>query len=441
MQGKRLRSGARAYYWSPHRRDIEAGFTLHGEALGTDRPAAEARAHELNRHLDDWRAGRGAEKGLDLQPTMGTFAWLVERYFRSRAFTKVSARAQPDYRRELALVRDHPLKDGRRFGELPLAAITARAVDKLYERLIVGRRLACTACGTHHAPIKRGRKGAPDTPVTACRRCGAALAPVRRVRQVNICLARAERAWDAVRTLYKAAVPAENPFGGIERYSERTREKAACSRAEAVALADALLELGHPHLAIAPLVCFEWLQRPENVLDGHLAWTGWRPLDHPKAVHIFHHKTGERVWYPLEDDEGPLCPEIEARLAALPRLGLAVVLMPARTDDAGTEVGAPRPYKHRYARRLVDKARARAGLAAHVTLDACRHGGMTELGDSDLSETDEMSLSGHKTPDAKRRYVKATEAQRLRAARRRRAWVEERKGVESRNGPRQAVSE
>src|SRR5262249_22095853 len=67
--------------------------------------------------------------------------------------------------------------------------------------------------------------------------------------------------------------------------------------------------------------------------------------------------------------------------------------------------------------------------------------GMTEIGDSDLSETDEMSLSGHKTPSAKRRYIQRTDVQRMRAARRRRAWVEERKEGGSQNEPRVAVSE
>jgi hypothetical protein len=51
---------------------------------------------------------------------------------------------------------------------------------------------------------------------------------------------------------------------------------------------------------------------------------------------------------------------------------------------------------------------------------------MTEVGDSEITETGEMALSGHKTPQAKRRYVKHTEAQRLLAARKRRGWVEER---------------
>jgi hypothetical protein len=46
------------------------------------------------------------------------------------------------------------------------------------------------------------------------------------------------------------------------------------------------------------------------------------------------------------------------------------------------ERGKPRPYSESYARRVVREARRRAGLPEHVTLTACRHGGMTELGDA-----------------------------------------------------------
>ena len=52
-------------------------------------------------------------------------------------------------------------------------------------------------------------------------------------------------------------------------------------------------------------------------------------------------------------------------------------------------------------------------------------GAPTELADSDLTEEQEMSLSGHSTPDAKRRYVKRTEARRMTAGRKRRAWIQE----------------
>jgi hypothetical protein len=57
-------------------------------------------------------------------------------------------------------------------------------------------------------------------------------------------------------------------------------------------------------------------------------------------------------------------------------------------------------------------------------MDACRHGGLTELGDAEITEQGIMSLSGHRTPDAARGYVKRTERQRLSAARKRRAWVD-----------------
>lgn len=232
---KRLTSGATGYYWNPPNRDLAAGFTLHREALGCDLAAAITRAHELNAHLDAWRTGRGATRELDLQPGFGTLAWLVERYYRSRAFTKLSERVKPDYRRELRLVMDTLLKDGRNVGDLALRSVSARFVDKLYCKLLDG----------------------PNG---------------RRVRQANICASRMERTWSVVARLHPDVVPITNPFLNIERESTN-QEKIACSREEATTLADALEAIGHPHLAVAALVCFEWLQRPENILEGHLAWT------------------------------------------------------------------------------------------------------------------------------------------------------------------------
>jgi hypothetical protein len=53
-------------------------------------------------------------------------------------------------------------------------------------------------------------------------------------------------------------------------------------------------------------------------------------------------------------------------------------------------------------------------------MEACRHGGMTELGDADMTEQNVMALSGHRTPEAARLYQKRTEKQRMLAARKRR---------------------
>jgi hypothetical protein len=36
------------------------------------------------------------------------------------------------------------------------------------------------------------------------------------------------------------------------------------------------------------LICFEWLQRPENVLEGYIKWPDHQPPDHPNHVQVMH---------------------------------------------------------------------------------------------------------------------------------------------------------
>ncbi len=129
-------------------------------------------------------------------------------------------------------------------------------------------------------------------------------------------------------------------------------------------------------------------------------------------------------------------PELEAYLATLDRAAIPIVISPGKK-------GPPRPYSFSYAKRIVREARRAAGLPEHITMTACRHGGMTELGDAELTEQGVMSLSGHRTPDAARGYVKKTDVQRLAAAKKRRAWVQklEHPQNESQNEPRIRESE
>ncbi len=201
-------------------------------------------------------------------------------------------------------------------------------------------------------------------------------------------------------------------------------------------MAAALRDYGHVHLAVVPLICFEWLQRPENILAGHLRWSDYRPGDRPQHVRIVHHKTGEVVWHPLETEGERFYPELEEALRMLPKIAVPIV---ATLGERGT----PRPYSFSYAKRIVREARRAAGLPEHVTMTACRHGGMTELGDAELTEQGVMSLSGHRSPEAARGYVKKTDAQRLAAALKRRAWVLglEHGENESQNGDRRRESE
>jgi hypothetical protein len=116
-----------------------------------------------------------------------------------------------------------------------------------------------------------------------------------------------------------------------------------------------------------------------------------------------------------------LFPEIEAYLSGLKRLGLPIVLTSGKRGPA-------RPYSNEFAERRVRTAREKAQLGSHVTLDACRHGGMTEMGDSGVTEQEGMAASMHKTPEALRLYIKRTEQQRAVAARKRRNHIAKKAG-------------
>lgn len=225
-----------------------------------------------------------------------------------------------------------------------------------------------------------------------------------------------ERAWESVQR-YRPHLFHEdgtNPFAGITTESPHN-EGVACSRAQAYALAGAIAAWGHPLLAVEPLICFErlWHMRPENLLAGHLKWSDWRPAERPFHVRIFHAKTQMAA---AAEGQAATVPELEARLRALKRVTATVVIAPSTR-------GSPRRYTMWYARRVVRDARRAAGLLDHLTLDACRHGGMTELGTIGLPEAYIMGLSGHQEPDAARGYDYHADAQLEEALVRRRSFV------------------
>jgi hypothetical protein len=283
-------------------------------------------------------------------------------------------------------------------GTLPVASLSPAAADKLYALLRAGG-----AVRQAHCPIDVARRA---WKVVARKYPGQFLVPNPHNPRERIAL---------------------NPFVGVERVrGEGTTEPA--SRADAYTLAEALAQIGHPALGAAALICYEWLQRPENVLAGKISWSDYRPTHHPLAVRIDHHKTKKKIWQPLEDEDGPLYPELEAYLTRVPCLGVPIVLLEPERGPKSMATGrrTPRLYSLEHARHLVQKARAKAALPKHVTLAACRHGGMTELGDAGLTESQIMSLSAHETPTAARVYVKRTELQRMSAARKRRQFVEHR---------------
>jgi hypothetical protein len=71
--------------------------------------------------------------------------------------------------------------------------------------------------------------------------------------------------------------------------------------------------------------------------------------------------------------------------------------------------------------KIVHTMRDRLGLPSTFTLDACRHGGMTELEEAELTDGQGRALSAHKSQQAYEGYAKRTMERALSATRKRHA--------------------
>ena len=118
--------------------------------------------------------------------------------------------------------------------------------------------------------------------------------------------------------------------------------------------------------------------------------------------------------------EGPQDPErvlfytAEAILARVPRRGIPIVLRQYRD-------GSCAPWNSMRVNKVVRKIRTELGLPSTFTLDACPHGGMTELEEAGLTDGQDRALSAHSSR-AYEGYPKLTEERALAATRKRHAF-------------------
>jgi hypothetical protein len=192
------------------------------------------------------------------------------------------------------------------------------------------------------------------------------------------------------------------------------------------------------------VICFEWLQRPENVVAGLLTWPDYRSKNWSHAVRIEHLKNKALVWHPFEEmvdgETVKFYAEAEDILSHLPKLGIPMIM---RKIAKGEGKGTAKVWSYPGMEKLVQTLRKKIkGVSEMFTLDACRHGGMTELEEAELTEGQGRALSGHKTAQAYRGYAKETMQRALAATRKRHAHllaqrqIEEQSGTEFPNGGR-----
>jgi hypothetical protein len=384
-----------AYYFEPPtwaRKATDRPCPVTAEELGTDYDVAVERAEKVLLPIfDRWRIGDAAEPVAGAAP-FGSLDWLFGVYRASDRFARLDSDTRRLHEDGFALVGRYVLKDGRRLGSIQIASIGTDVVDPLYEKLL-------------RVPVldKAGK------PVL-----DAAGEPLMRERRttVNHAMKSCRRAWNVALRLHPKTVPVLNPFSkmGLVASTGVVPEATYAELLEAVAACD---RLGMPSLGTAMMVTWEWLQRQEHIFTA-FELSHYRPKDRPDEVMIVHPKNGEAVWVPLFDRGAPLFPELMARLDAMKvdRVGglLFVRDWPDRISGTplpwATSVGALD-----FVKKKAKEAIRAAGIRDELSFTSFRHGGLTELGDADLTDTQIRALSRQKSSKVLPRYVKRTQRQ------------------------------
>ena len=391
---KNLANGHPAFYYYVPGKYRKLGCTVASQPLGRNYAVAcgedgqGGRAAALNAQFDEWQdLGRGLPITGECTPVYSTIRWLFQEYRRSKAYTeKVSPRSRPDYERTMLLVENIVTRKGDKLGDRKIKAVTPISADKIYGIILTSRE-------------------------------------GQRPRQAEKAIALCRRAWAVVHRLHPSEFNRDlpNPWIGVTMQRRVKSKKPAVTRDQVYAFARGAIDRGRPEAAAAAVICYEWLQRPENVLAGILRWPDYRGKEWPNAIKILHHKTGATVWHPLEETNGGVTtvfyPEAEAVLAKLPRRGVPMILREVKSYDGV----AFKLHSYSGFEKIIQKLRKDIGLPPHFTLDACRHGGMTVLEEAALTEGQGRALSGHKTVQAYRGYAKESFDRALSATRKRHA--------------------
>jgi len=141
------------------------------------------------------------------------------------------------------------------------------------------------------------------------------------------------------------------------------------------------------------------------------------------VVRIEHHKNKALIWHPLEEtvdgETIKFYAEAEDILSHLPKLGVPMIM---RQIEKGERKGHAKVWSYPGMEKVVQQLRKKIdGVSELFTLDACRHGGMTELEEAELTDGQGRALSGHRTQRAYEGYAKRTLERALPATRKRHA--------------------
>jgi hypothetical protein len=388
---KALKSGAWGYFFYVPTWARKAGCPIRNEPLGTDYAAATERAETvLLPAFDSWRTG-GTSDAAPRGPLSGTLDWVFAEYRADRRYTQLDAKTCRNHEAGFQLVGRYLLKDGRRLGEVRLAAISSAIVDAVYAKLLV-----VTETDAEGNTVQRERRTTINHAMKTCR-----------------------RAWNVAARRNPGKLPLVNPFSKMGLRSS-DRETPTATFAELQVFRAKATELGFASLATAALIAWEWLQREEDIF-GTLDVAHYRPKDRPQTVRVLHEKTREENWVPLFDEAGaPLYPELMLELDALKRDRIGGLLL---RRDWGEQLPWPTGNKADLTlmRHKVKEIIRAASMRDELSFTSFRHGGFTEAADADLSDAEIRAQGRHKSAKVLPRYAKRTMRQVAAGAKKRRS--------------------
>jgi hypothetical protein len=372
----------------------QAGCPVNSEALGTDFEAAVHRVHDvLLPAFDAWRSG-GDTVTTPTVAKIGTLDWMFAEYRADRRFTKLNGNTRRHHETSFRLVGHYRLKDGRRFGEMPLRVITGSVVDTIYEKLVIVSET--DAAGN---VIERERRTTINWAMKSCR-----------------------RAWNVAARRHPGKLPVVNPFAQMGLQST-DRKTPTATYEELQAFRSKAIEMGLPSLATAALIGWEWLQREADIFNTFDV-SHYRPKERPDAVRVIHAKTNEENWIPLFDETGvPLYPELMTELDAIKRERIGGLMLRRDWGDRRPWPSWSRPDLIDFSRmsHYVKKIIRAAGLRDELSFTSFRHGGFTEAADADLSDAEIRAQGRHRSAKVLPRYAKRTMKQMMSGTKKRRA--------------------
>ncbi|QCI68856.1 hypothetical protein [Phreatobacter stygius] len=366
---------------------------VRGQALGLDPDIARTKGSELRERFDTWRLYDGEpQTQANTAPRRGSFDWLAAEYKADKRFKGLGAKTRKNHGNNLALVSRYLLKNGQRFGDQLISVITPKAVDALFDALI--------------------KKGDGE-----------------RRTSINNAMRTCRRAWNVAHRCEPSVVPKANPFAkmGLKDVYDETTPATYEQLLAFMATADAN---DRASLSAAALNAWEWQQREVDIF-GRFLVTHYRPPARPDMVRIVHYKNKERkeVWQPLFDPATgtPLFPELQARLDKLTAgrdVGHALL-----RDWPDATAGRPLPWPAPkggldFMIKEVRRICKLADLPEEITFASFRHGGYTEGGDAELTDSEFRATSG-KDATTLPLYVHRTVKQIATAQRKRRAVREQ----------------